>query len=112
MRAFGRNTKGGKYRNSKKQFGDDFSTYMNKQNQQDKSQQLYENEEVFENLGQKERMAQYARFRRSQGRSDTPEEIKDMVKEFKGNKSRVGLTQLFKQWYVAKGDWKTTLVRV
>jgi succinate dehydrogenase/fumarate reductase flavoprotein subunit len=50
VRAFGRNTKGGKYRNSKKQFGDDFNTYMNKQNQQDKSQQLYENEEVFENL--------------------------------------------------------------
>ena len=47
QREFGRNTKGGKYRNSKQNFGDDLNTYYT---QKQKSQQLYDNEELFEDL--------------------------------------------------------------
>ena len=83
---------------------------------QDQSIEESAHEKTFAELTPKARGAAYGRFRRSSSRADTPEEIKDVIKSFNNNnnnnnKSRASLTQLFKQWFVAGGDWKSTLVR-
>jgi hypothetical protein len=47
QRNFGRNATGGKYRNAKKDYGGNLSTYYNQQN---KAESLHANEELFEDL--------------------------------------------------------------
>ena len=69
-------------------------------------------ETEFDALDRKQRDKEYARYKRAANHADTPEEIKTMIKTFSKNKARSSLTALFKSWFVTKGDWKSTLVRV